>query len=64
VRSLSDEHGRIGLEGEGQRLHIGDKIELWVRDANGTINNFDRFYALRNDHVEAIWQIPLCGVSR
>jgi hypothetical protein len=45
-------------------LGIGDKIELWVRDANGTINHFDRFYVLRNDHVEAIWQIPLCGVSR
>lgn len=63
VRSLSDEHGRIGLEGQGQQLRIGDKIELWVRDANGTINQFDRFYAIRSDHVEAVWPIPLCGVS-
>jgi D-serine deaminase-like pyridoxal phosphate-dependent protein len=63
VRSLSDEHGRIVLDAETQGLQIGDKIELWVRDANGTINQFDRFYAMRNDLVESIWKIPLCGVS-
>jgi D-serine deaminase-like pyridoxal phosphate-dependent protein len=63
VRSLSDEHGRILLEGEAAALGVGDPIELWVRDANGTINQFDRFYAMRNEIVEAIWPIPLCGRS-
>lgn len=59
--SLSQEHGRVSLEGNGARSKIGDKIELWVRDANGTISQFDRFYAVRNDIVEDIWLIPGCG---
>jgi D-serine deaminase-like pyridoxal phosphate-dependent protein len=63
VRSLSDEHGRIMLEGEAQRLQVGDQIELWVRDANGTTSLFDRFYAMRNDHVEAVWHIPNKGIN-
>jgi D-serine deaminase-like pyridoxal phosphate-dependent protein len=63
LRSLSDEHGRVLLSGDGEQLQIGDKIELWVRDANGTIQQFDRLYAIRNDHIEAIWKIPLLGVS-
>jgi len=61
VLSLSDEHGRIILDHEAESLGVGDKVELWVRDANGTINQFDRFYAIRHEVVEAVWQIPLCG---
>jgi D-serine deaminase-like pyridoxal phosphate-dependent protein len=63
VFSLSQEHGRVSLEGGATELKVGDKIELWVRDSNGTIMLFDRFYAIRNDVVEAVWPIPLCGVS-
>lgn len=59
--SLSQEHGRVSLQGEASGLKVGDKIELWVRDANGTINQFDRFYAIRNDLVEDVWHIPGCG---
>lgn len=61
VRSLSDEHGRVFLGDAAGSVSVGDKIELWVRDANGTINQFDRFYVIRDGVVEAIWQIPLCG---
>jgi D-serine deaminase-like pyridoxal phosphate-dependent protein len=63
VRALSDENSRIVLSDKAQWLQIGDKIEFQVRDANGTVNLFDRIYAIRNDHVEAVWHIPLCGVS-
>ncbi len=59
--SLSQEHGRVSLASDGARLKVGDKIELWVRDANGTVNQFDKFYAVRNDIVEDIWFIPGCG---
>lgn len=58
--SLSDQHGRVRAEADAA-LRIGDKLELWVRDANGTINHFNRFYVVRGDHVEAVWEIPLCG---
>ena len=56
--NMPQEHGRLQLEGEARSLKAGDKVELWVRDANGTICMHDRFYALRNDIVEAVWDIP------
>jgi D-serine deaminase-like pyridoxal phosphate-dependent protein len=56
--NMPQEHGRLRLTGEALNLQIGDTVELWVRDANGTINMHDRFYALRNDLVEAVWDIP------
>jgi D-serine deaminase-like pyridoxal phosphate-dependent protein len=63
VFSLSDEHGRVRIADEGRAPQVGDKLELWVRDANGTINQFDRFYIIRDERVEAVWKIPLCGKS-
>jgi D-serine deaminase-like pyridoxal phosphate-dependent protein len=61
--SLSQEHGRVSLEGKAKSLEIGDKVEIWVRDTNGTINLFNKFYAIRNDVVEAVWRIPVCGCN-
>lgn len=61
VIRFSQEHGRVGLENATREVKAGDKVELWVRDANGTINLYDKFYALRGDIVEAVWEIPACG---
>ena len=61
VVGLSQEHGRLRLEGPARSLRVGDKVEIWVRDANGTINLYDRFHAVRNGVVEAVWDIPLRG---
>jgi D-serine deaminase-like pyridoxal phosphate-dependent protein len=61
VIRFSQEHGRVDVEHIARDLRIGDKVELWVRDANGTINLFDKFYAMRDDVVEAVWEIPNLG---
>ena len=61
VVGMSQEHGKVELEGEACDLKVGDKIELWVRDANDTINLYDKFYAIRDDVVEAVWDIPARG---
>jgi D-serine deaminase-like pyridoxal phosphate-dependent protein len=61
VLSLSDEHGRIILSAEKSNIRVGDPIELWVHDANGTINQFNRFFAVRNNIVQEVWDIPICG---
>jgi len=61
VIRFSQEHGRVDVENSVQDLRIGDKIELWVRDANGTVNLYDKFYAVRDGIVEAIWEIPALG---
>jgi D-serine deaminase-like pyridoxal phosphate-dependent protein len=63
VISLSDEHGRVIFSDPAAALRVGDRIELWVRDANGTINQFDRFYVIRDGLVEAVWKIPLLGCA-
>lgn len=61
VFSLSQEHGRVSLDDPTLDCQIGDKVELWVPNANGTINLHDRFYAIRNDTVEAVWPIGTKG---
>ncbi len=63
VTSLSQEHGRVRLGDSIRDLKPGDMIELWVRDANNTINLFDKFYAVRDNIVEAVWDIPGRGAS-
>ncbi len=63
VFSLSQEHGRVKLEDPAKNLQIADKLELWVRNANDTINLYDKFYGLRNGAVEAVWEIPARGKS-
>jgi D-serine deaminase-like pyridoxal phosphate-dependent protein len=63
VFSLSDEHGRLKTETGGATPQVGEKIEIWVRDANYTITQFDRFYVTRDEVVEDVWKIPLCGIN-
>ncbi len=61
VIGLSQEHGKVELEDEALDLKVGDKLEVWVRDANDTINLYDKFYAIRDETVEAVWDIPARG---
>jgi D-serine deaminase-like pyridoxal phosphate-dependent protein len=63
VIALSDEHGRVMVDPQAEPVKVGDKIEMWVRDSNGTINQFDRIYAVRSGIVEEVWMIPICGQS-
>ncbi len=55
--SMPQEHSRLRLDKSSPQLKIGDKVELWVKDANGTVNLYDKIYAMRNDIVEAVWDI-------
>jgi D-serine deaminase-like pyridoxal phosphate-dependent protein len=61
VISLSDEHGRISFADSASALRLGDQVEFSVPDANGTINQFDRIYAVRDGLVEDVWFIPKSG---
>jgi len=58
VIKMSQEHTRLNVAKTGHALGIGDKVELWVRDANGTINLFDKMYGIRDGVVEFVWDIP------
>jgi D-serine deaminase-like pyridoxal phosphate-dependent protein len=57
IFSMPQEHSRLKFDENSPRLKVGDKVELWVKDANGTFNLYDKVYALRNDKVEAVWDI-------
>jgi D-serine deaminase-like pyridoxal phosphate-dependent protein len=59
IFSMPQEHSRLRLSEpeDALRLKVGDQVELWVKDANGTINYFDQMYAMRGDRVEAVWNL-------
>jgi D-serine deaminase-like pyridoxal phosphate-dependent protein len=61
IVGLSQEHGKLLLESPAVDLAVGDKVEAWVRDANATINLYDQFHVIENDHVVAVWDIPARG---
>ena len=62
VIGLSQEHGKVELDGASRELKVGDRLEWWVRDANDTINLYNKFYGIRDDTVEAVWDIPGRGL--
>jgi D-serine deaminase-like pyridoxal phosphate-dependent protein len=63
ITSMSQEHGRMDVSNAVAPPRIGEQVELWVADCNCTINLYDRFYAMRGDIVEAVWDIPGRGAS-
>jgi D-serine deaminase-like pyridoxal phosphate-dependent protein len=58
IFSMPQEHSRLRLKDPAAKLKIGDTVELWVNDANGTVNLYDQIYAMRGDVVEAVWNNP------
>lgn len=59
LRRLNAEHGIIELGEAAPPITIGDRIEIWVRYSDATVNLHDRMYGVRNGNVEKIFQ--LCG---
>ncbi len=57
IFSMPQEHSRLKIDPINPQLKVGDKVEIWVRDANGTVNLYDKIYAISNDQVEAVWEI-------
>jgi len=59
LRKLNAEHGIIELGEAAPPISIGDRIEIWVRYSDATVNLHDRMYGVRTGNVEKIFQ--LCG---
>ena len=57
IISMPQEHSRLKLQTPGPDPRIGEKVELWVGDSNGTVNLHDKIYVIRNGVVEAVWEI-------
>lgn len=60
---ISEEHGRLVLQ-DGVGLRVGDKIELIPSHGCTTINLHDRFYAVRDGRLEAVWEIAGRGKAQ
>lgn len=54
IYSMPQEHSRLRYGGAADRLRIGDTVEIWVKDVNGTINMHNKMYGLRNGIVEMV----------
>jgi D-serine deaminase-like pyridoxal phosphate-dependent protein len=57
TRRLTAEHGILALEAGSQSVEVGDRIEMWVRYSDGTVNLHDRLYGIRNGEVEQVFRV-------
>lgn len=51
------EHGIFTLQEPASPVQVGDKIELWVRYSDATINLHDRMYGIRQGQVEEVFTL-------
>ena len=59
-----DEHGRLDLTNSTREVKVGDRIEFIPPHCDPTVNLYDRFYVLRGDRVEDMWDISARGMSQ
>jgi D-serine deaminase-like pyridoxal phosphate-dependent protein len=58
LAALHAEHGLLELSGDSKdTLQIGQKIELWVRYSDATVNLHSSLYGVRHGQVEDVYQI-------
>ncbi|MFC1911892.1 DSD1 family PLP-dependent enzyme [Chloroflexota bacterium] len=58
---LSEEQMKIEFTGSLPKLSAGDKIEIFPSHVCTTVNLHDRYRAIRNDCVEAVWDVEARG---
>jgi D-serine deaminase-like pyridoxal phosphate-dependent protein len=64
LKQLSEEHGTVVFDAPNHDLKIGDKIEFIPSHGCTTINLHDRYFALRDGHLEAVWPVAARGKSQ
>ena len=57
LKALNAEHGIIQLDNPDRSLEVGDKIELWVHDADPTISMHRQIFGIRNGFVEEVFRV-------
>jgi D-serine deaminase-like pyridoxal phosphate-dependent protein len=61
IRRVNAEHAIVEMLAGAAPVQIGDKIEIWVRYSDATVNLHERMYGVRNGHVEAVFQLSTRG---
>jgi len=59
-----DEHGMLTLKNPDKEIKLGDKLELFPSHCCTTINLYDKFYGIRDEEVEVIWDIVARGKNK
>jgi D-serine deaminase-like pyridoxal phosphate-dependent protein len=58
LKELHAEHGLLELQNDSQvPLEVGQKIELWVRYSDATVNLHTSLYGVRHGKVEEVFRI-------
>lgn len=57
VEGLSAEHGKFALDGSGDAIQVGHKLELVSGYSDMTVFLHNQMYGIRNDRVETVWDI-------
>ena len=55
IRKLNAEHGIVDLQEGSAPVKVGDRIEVWVRYSDATINLHERMYGVRDGHVDEVF---------
>jgi len=63
VTGVSDEHGKIIVSRDAQRLRLGDKVMLIPGHCDPTVNLHDWYVCVRDGRVETLWPITARGAS-
>ena len=61
--ALSEEHGKIEANPD-VTLTPGDKLEILPTHCCTTVNLHDRYYGIRNENVESVWDIAARGKAQ
>ena len=64
MTGLSEEHGKILVSNGDVSLKPGDKLEILPTHCCTTVNLHDRYYGIRNEIVESVWEITARGKSQ
>jgi len=63
VTGVSDEHGKLKVAPDAQRLRLGEKLWLIPGHCDPTVNLHDWYVGVRNGRVETLWPITARGAS-
>ena len=64
MTGLSEEHGKMVVSDDNVSLNPGDKLEILPSHCCTTVNLHDRYYGIRNDIVESVWEIAARGKAQ
>ena len=64
LTDIHEEHGIVHIPGGDRGLRPGDRLELVPSHVCTTVNLHDRYYALRDNRIEAVWTIAGRGQFR